>query len=53
MRINIHNMSSKIVPGNIAVVTFNITVRDKSHLRDIISRLMAVRGVISVERTKG
>ncbi len=53
MKINIHNMSSKIASGNIAVVTFNITVRDKSHLRDIISRLMAVRGVISVERTKG
>ena len=53
MKINIYNMSSKIIPGNIAVVTFNITVRDKSHLRDIISRLMAVRGVISVERTKG
>ena len=53
MKINIYNMSSKLIPGNMAVVTFNITVRDKSHLRDIISRLMAVRGVISVERTKG
>ena len=53
MKINIYNMNSKIIPGNIAVVTFTITVRDKSHLRDIISRLMAVRGVISVERMKG
>lgn len=53
MKINIHNMSSKNIGGGLAVVTFNITVRDKSHLRDIISRLMAVRGVLTVDRTTG
>ncbi len=53
MRINIHNMSSKTTGNGLAVITFNITVRNKSHLRDIISRLMAVKGVTSVERTAG
>lgn len=53
MRINIHNMSSKVLSGDVAIVTFNITVKNKSHLRDITSRLMSVRGVLSVERTKG
>ncbi len=51
MHINIHNMSSKNIGNGLAMVTFDITVKNKSHLRDIISRLSSVRGVISVERT--
>ncbi len=51
MHINIHNMSSKNIGNSLAMVTFDITVKNKSHLRDIISRLSSVRGVISVERT--
>lgn len=51
LHINIHNMSSKATRNNLAIVTFNITVRNKSHLRDIASRLMAVKSVISVNRT--
>ena len=50
MKINIHNMSSKLIGGGNALITFDITVRDKSHLRDICSRLLAVRGVSSVQR---
>lgn len=50
LRINIHNMSSKGTKNNLAVVTFNITVKNKSHLRDITSRLMSVKGIISVSR---
>ena len=52
MRINIHNMSSKATRNNLAIVTFNITVKNKSHLRDIISRLQAVKGIISVNRVQ-
>ena len=51
MKIHIHNMSSRALGNGKAVVRFNITVRDKSHLRDIISRLVSVKGVTSVERT--
>ncbi len=51
MHINIHNMSSKNIGNSLAMVTFDITVKNKSHLRDIISRLSSVRGVISVKRT--
>ena len=51
MKIHIHNMSSRSLGNGRAIVKFNITVRDKSHLRDIISRLTSVRGVTSVERT--
>ncbi len=50
MRINIHNMSSKTNNSGTAVITFNITVKNKSHLRDIISRLSSVKGVMTVER---
>lgn len=50
MRINIHNMSSKAMKNNLAVVTFSITVKNKSHLRDIISRLSSVKGIIHVNR---
>lgn len=50
MRINIHNMSSKATKNGLALVTFNITVKNKSHLRDIISRLSSVKGIISVNR---
>ncbi len=50
MKIHIHNMSSRSFGNGKAIVRFNITVRDKSHLRDIISRLVGVKGVISVER---
>ncbi len=51
MHINIHNMSSKSTGNGLAVINFDITVKNKSHLRDIISRLSSVRGVLSVERT--
>ncbi len=51
MKIHIHNMSSRALGDGKAVVRFTITVRDKSHLRDIISRLVSVKGVISVDRT--
>lgn len=51
MHINIHNMSSKNIGNGLAMVTFDITVKNKSHLRDIISRLSSVRGVLSVDRT--
>lgn len=51
MRINIHNMSSKATKNGMATVTFEITVRDKSHLRDIISRLTSVKGIVSVQRS--
>jgi len=51
MHINIHNMSSKSTGNGLAFITFDITVKNKSHLRDIISRLSSVRGVLSVERT--
>lgn len=50
MKIHIHNMSSRSFGDGKAIVRFNITVRDKSHLRDILSRLGGVNGVISVER---
>ncbi len=50
MKIHIHNMYSRSLGNGRAIVRFNITVRDKAHLRDIISRLGAVRGVTSVER---
>ncbi len=53
MHINIYNMSSKNIGGGMASVTFSITVRDKSHLRDIISRLSSVKSVVSVDRTAG
>lgn len=52
MRINIHNMSSKGTRNNLAIVTFNITVKNKSHLRDIISKLQSVKGIISVNRVQ-
>lgn len=52
MRINIHNMSSKAARNNLAIVTFNITVRNKSHLRDIMSKLQSVKGIISVSRVQ-
>lgn len=51
MKIHIHNMSSRSFGNGRAVINFSITVRDKSHLRDIISRLLAVKGVVSVDRT--
>ncbi len=51
MHINIHNMSSKSTGNGLAFITFDITVRNKSHLRDIISRLSSVKGVLSVERS--
>ncbi len=50
MRINIYNMSSKVLDDGKAIVKFTITVKNKAHLRDIISRLNAVKGVISVSR---
>lgn len=51
MKIHIHNMSSRATGDGRAVVRFTITVKNKAHLRDIISRLNSVRGVISVDRT--
>ena len=51
MKIHIHNMSSRSTGDGRAVVRFTITVKNKAHLRDIISRLNSVRGVISVDRT--
>ena len=51
MKIHIHNMSSRSVANGRAIVLFNITVKDKAHLRDIFSRLNSVKGVISVSRT--
>ena len=50
MKINIHNMKSKVIGGGVAILTFDISVRDKSNLRDICSRLLAVKGVSSVQR---
>jgi len=50
MKINIHNMNSKVIGGGTAILTFDISVRDKSNLRDICSRLLAIRGVSSVQR---
>ena len=50
MKIHIHNMYSRSLGNGRAIIRFNITVRDKAHLRDIISRLVAVRGVTSVQR---
>lgn len=50
MKIHIHNMYSRSLGNGRAIVRFNITVRDKSHLRDITSRLVSVKGVTSVER---
>lgn len=52
MRINIHNMSSKGTHNNLAIVTFTITVKNKSHLRDIMSKLNSVKGIISVNRVQ-
>lgn len=52
MHINIHNMSSKGTKNGMAIVTFAITVKNKSHLRDIMSRLHSVKGVISVNRVQ-
>ncbi len=52
MHINIHNMSSKGIRNGMAVVTFNITVKNKAHLRDIMSRLTSVKGVVSATRAQ-
>jgi guanosine-3',5'-bis(diphosphate) 3'-pyrophosphohydrolase len=50
--VNIHTAQVRATRDNKAISTFEINVKDISHLNKVIKELEKVEGVISVERTK-
>ncbi|MEZ3496531.1 MAG: bifunctional (p)ppGpp synthetase/guanosine-3',5'-bis(diphosphate) 3'-pyrophosphohydrolase [Lachnospiraceae bacterium] len=50
MRVNINEISSRVAKDGRSTINMNITVSNVDHLKNVISRIEKVDGVLSVER---
>ena len=50
MHLMIHSLNSRVLKGDMALISVSITVKGREHMESIINKLATIRGIVSVER---